>query len=944
MVFRQDQVFDLGEAHRAGDIAVAVEEFNGARGGIAIRINGLVDHAQRAAIRQIERIIVVAAGAAVDHIARGAAVECIGVVVAGHGVGAFAAEDRIVALVAEDHIIAFAADKHIIARFGDAIVARRDGVEGHISDPDLLVGVFAVVVVDLDTGHGACDLHEDRADGVGGVDGAAVLGGHGIARHALTARGGQGHIDGISGGVIGAHGDDIDMGVGVAAHIHVIETEGDIARAVGIERIGGVKGQRGDRGVVDAAFAACPVKSHAAIAGHRLARRDILCVGIGADGCAVVLGIKADSDVHAARADHGAVADAADAVPIEDLRLDRADGTGDDIAIADERVVARTANEQIVARFAVERIIAVAAVERIIARVAIVAFAHYGRVKEHIGDVDAAVVIAGLGMGDHQIGHRPRDIHKDRMRRIGIRARAAIAVGGLIAARAVFVGQGHAGAAGDVHIQQVARSVVGFDDHFAVIVDVIDAEGNIAHRSREGQLVIDAFVLVIQFRAERRIAVDGFGASVDRMDLLLVGRESGFGAVIAADHREGDIDTAGVLGETAQGIAVIDRAGGMIARVRCQIPLKAFADRTARAAGRSGQGAVAIDHIIACAARNGIVAAASIDLIVAFAGQNGVIAVACGNDIVLRGFAWQKRIVVVDHVAIGIARIGHIDQIITIRAFDDTVATVDHVFVKDRDIVDVTFEIVVVLAVVIFARAEGEVLVVIVANGHIETRGREVLAEGCAVGDIFDDKGAARGFVPRIGNTHVVASSKEMVSGGEQHLFAICIMHHFDGARLGHLNVEIAFGAAVTPFAAVDQRIRAGSDMGGLGKLDHDRAGIQIEGGVFAAHIETVVVTIKAQRAVLDARTAVKLAILGNAIGQTGVELFSAARKIPQTDQIFRIRCVEIIVGCVHRIATTVVMMIVVIVPKPPKSHCSLSIPKLAKRVSDPLSGQYKQT
>ena len=47
-IVRQDQVFNLGKGHGASDVAVGIQEFDGARGGVAITIGCLTYDAQRA--------------------------------------------------------------------------------------------------------------------------------------------------------------------------------------------------------------------------------------------------------------------------------------------------------------------------------------------------------------------------------------------------------------------------------------------------------------------------------------------------------------------------------------------------------------------------------------------------------------------------------------------------------------------------------------------------------------------------------------------------------------------------------------------------------------------------------------------------------------------------------------------------------------------------------
>ncbi len=185
------------------------------------------------------------------------------------------------------------------------------------------------------------------------------------------------------------------------------------------------------------------------------------------------------------------------------------------------------------------------------------------------------------------------------------------------------------------------------------------------------------------------------------MHLLIVVRELRLRRFMGGDDAEGHIHIAGVLRETGDGVAIINAAGSV--GIGCLIPFKGFAHDLARGRGaRAGacQIGIAQQHVIACAAFDVVVAAARIDIIIACARDHGVVAVKCQNDIVLGRFACKDRIAVVDLVAIGVAGIGNVDQVVAVVAFDITVTGISgdgfemHIGDPDRLICAITIVIV----------------------------------------------------------------------------------------------------------------------------------------------------------------------------------------------------------------------------------------------------------
>ncbi|MPL92902.1 hypothetical protein SDC9_39026 [bioreactor metagenome] len=176
-------------------------------------------------------------------------------------------------------------------------------------------------------------------------------------------------------------------------------------------------------------------------------------------------------------------------------------------------------------------------------------------------------------------------------------------------------------------------------------------------------------------RVVAAVAVEDVGEGVGRRRALLVEAREAV-AIGRADH---PVDAAG--DRVARGRAARKRAGrevdrdaagrvGIVDQVEALIALESV---VARAAVERVVALAAREVIVARPAIEAVVAVFAIDLVIARAGQNRVVARACLHDVVIAGLAGQDRVVVVNHVAVGVAGIGEVDQVVARGARDDAV-------------------------------------------------------------------------------------------------------------------------------------------------------------------------------------------------------------------------------------------------------------------------------
>ena len=78
----------------------------------------------------------------------------------------------------------------------------------------------------------------------------------------------------------------------------------------------------------------------------------------------------------------------------------------------------------------------------------------------------------------------------------------------------------------------------------------------------------------------------------------------------------------------------------------------------------------AAENVVAAAAIDFVVASPTIDIIIAGACDDGIVPSASQNDVIVHAFARQDLVVVVDLVALGVARVAIVDEVGTGCAFD----------------------------------------------------------------------------------------------------------------------------------------------------------------------------------------------------------------------------------------------------------------------------------
>ncbi len=294
--------------------------------------------------------------------------------------------------------------------------------------------------------------------------------------------------------------------------------------------------------------------------------------------------------------------------------LDRAIAADDLIARA---FIGAAHDKGIVAAFAIDRVGPFAARQRIVTALAVEIGVpgHVGHVEIEVGDIDARVGCAVLGMFNHDLRHRAGDRDLQVVR---IRIRAEIAHVGprlIGTGHGIGVRQAHARTAGQRDFDRVAIGIPGLDRDDPVGVQVIDVEVDIGDGLREFPLEIAFVAVALGLGLQSRIAVDRLTAGVDPAGVQ-IGVVVDFGFVTAGvlDPGIGHIYRAGVLGDRAVGLAL---GHGL--------PVEAFARTVVGTAGIH-VAVVAIDQVGTCAALDGIVAHVAIDRVVARAAQKRIVA------------------------------------------------------------------------------------------------------------------------------------------------------------------------------------------------------------------------------------------------------------------------------------------------------------------------------
>ena len=192
---------------------------------------------------------------------------------------------------------------------------------------------------------------------------------------------------------------------------------------------------------------------------------------------------------------------------------------------------------------------------------------------------------------------------------------------------------------------------VGDVEHIKAEVGIIAGKDRvIASATKDAVVALAADDTVIAVAAINPIVVD---ARVDH----IIARAAGDGVTVVAG-RDGVIARAAIdgvavvlgigIGVKAQAVAVAFR----VAQIRRDIVV---------AGG---------DHVVTVTALDHVRAPTGFDDVIAVARQNGVVTVACADIVVIAFGTGQDRVVVVDHVAIGVAGIGGVDQIVASGAVD----------------------------------------------------------------------------------------------------------------------------------------------------------------------------------------------------------------------------------------------------------------------------------
>ena len=144
----------------------------------------------------------------------------------------------------------------------------------------------------------------------------------------------------------------------------------------------------------------------------------------------------------------------------------------------------------------------------------------------------------------------------------------------------------------------------------------------------------------------------------------------------------------------------------------------------------------------------------AIDIVVASPCDHRVIAKSGNHDVIISSLTRKQRIAVVDHIAVFVTGVVHVDHIIAVCTIYDAIRAgrtcrgVDDIGVIDSHIINRAMKVLAVFAIIGFTRTDGKVLVVVVADIHREAGLVRIGLIGCTCGQVFDDKGRARGFVP----------------------------------------------------------------------------------------------------------------------------------------------------------------------------------------------------
>ena len=302
-------------------------------------------------------------------------------------------------------------------------------------------------------------------------------------------------------------------------------------------------------------------------------------------------------------------------------------------------------------------------------------------------------------MVDLDARHRTVDFNKQR-----VVAVVAVAVSGgqrgVITRLRIGVRQDQVRASRQGDRDQVAVGVIGTDGDLTTVgVDVVYAEINVGHAVRE---LNDIGAVAIPVRAKgfkAAVAVDRLVPAIDARDVDRLGFELGRqtrGIIVRRGDRHGDGTGVLAQGQTLKIVAIIYGAVTIVILIRQLAPVKALADSGVTI----GAAAVTKDNVIAHTTDQGVVVRAAENLIIALGAIDPVIARTGGHDVVVANLTGQDRVQRVDQVPIGIAQIGAVDDVATIRPFDNAVA--QHIAKVKAEVADADIAaLVVAIAVVV---------------------------------------------------------------------------------------------------------------------------------------------------------------------------------------------------------------------------------------------------
>ncbi len=194
--------------------------------------------------RQIQRIVVVAAGAAINLIARIATDKCVAVIATRQDIRAGAAVDHIIAGIAGHHIIAVASHNGIVTGFAGFAIGGH--IKINIGDVDTGCVRTLLVMGDFQPGNRTRDVYQSREVGIGVLAMCVLDAGFDefVAAHTVKVLRRQARPDrGVDCHLVASRVIGFDRHLGII--VDVIDTEGDIFHIR-------VKGQ-----LINRAFALC---------------------------------------------------------------------------------------------------------------------------------------------------------------------------------------------------------------------------------------------------------------------------------------------------------------------------------------------------------------------------------------------------------------------------------------------------------------------------------------------------------------------------------------------------------------------------------------------------------------------------------------------------------------------------------------------------------------